>query len=361
MEHSTECNDCDKTNFTTTVTKESDDKRVDVFPIIPDQLLSEMGSISDQTSIQEEEELEDKFAALSLTLTIDSTTIKDRCERHKIARDQTEKNLADEIRSLTERVNNLTTLCVNMETTELVATILAQINRVVKASVHAFSSAERYGSAQLEEKLSKDAQLIVKYVNSLKQKRNLSKEQCTKAHLLEESKEENSKREKQMIRQVRNSKQLSERRNSIATLKDNQKKPNEQFSRRTSECFLKTNGLPNITKQNRRSDLNGDLVKIKEGTVVETETQDDVQHSSTDADTSRSSDAIENLDTTENDDRRTMYGYLDNLQKKANLLSRRWSRQQTQQHIFYLCSLFCFCFAVLLMADILFEIELSKR
>lgn len=121
--------------------------------------------------------MEQKFATLSLAFSIDSNTITDRCERQRRYRNQTEANLAKEIEKLTQRVNKLNKLCVDMETTELLASLLAQIDIVMNASALASSSAERYGAVQHEYRLSEAVQLMINHVNSLKQQRDLSRKQ----------------------------------------------------------------------------------------------------------------------------------------------------------------------------------------
>lgn len=74
------------------------------------------------------EELEHKFDTLALLFSIDATTIKDRCERQRRYRDQTETNLAVEIDRLTEKIHRIRPLCVDMEKTELLTGLLAQVN-----------------------------------------------------------------------------------------------------------------------------------------------------------------------------------------------------------------------------------------
>lgn len=73
------------------------------------------------------EELEHKFDTLALLFSIDATTIKDRCERQKRYRDQTETNLAVEIDRLNEKIHRIRPLCVDMEKTELLTGLLAQV------------------------------------------------------------------------------------------------------------------------------------------------------------------------------------------------------------------------------------------
>lgn len=141
------------------------------------------------------EELEHKFDTLALLFSIDATTIKDRCERQRRYRDQTETNLAMEIERLTEKIHRIRPLCVDMEKTELLTGLLAQVTLppqntfpsagvhcfqvdiVMKAAAHAAISAERFGAVQHENKLSESVNVMIGHVAVLKQQRDSAKRQ----------------------------------------------------------------------------------------------------------------------------------------------------------------------------------------
>lgn len=121
----------------------------DVFPNLPDSVLENMGLIGDSPKLYicssssilqtiydfrerlNNEELENKFDTLALLFSIDATTIKDRCERQRRYRDQTETNLTVEIERLTEKIHRIRPLCVDMEKTELLTGLLAHVNKNV--------------------------------------------------------------------------------------------------------------------------------------------------------------------------------------------------------------------------------------
>lgn len=126
-----------------------------------------------------EEEIEQKFVALTLAFTIDTATIKNRCERQRHYRDQTEDNLNAEIDRLIEKLTLIRPLCVDMQTTELLTGLLEQADVVMSACNLAAISAERYGAVQYEERLSEAVNLMINYVNTLKQQRD-----STRRHLL---------------------------------------------------------------------------------------------------------------------------------------------------------------------------------
>lgn len=71
--------------------------------------------------------MEQKFTSLALAFTIDAATIKDRCERQRRSRDQTETNLATEIERLRQKLALLQPLCTDYETVELLSTLLSQV------------------------------------------------------------------------------------------------------------------------------------------------------------------------------------------------------------------------------------------
>lgn len=124
-----------------------------------------------------EEELEQKFVALALAFTIDAATIKDRCERQRRYRDQTETNLNAEIDRLIEKVAFIQPLCVDAETADLLTGLLAQIDVIIRASSHAATSAERFGAVQHELRLSEAVNLMINHVTLLKQQRDSTRKQ----------------------------------------------------------------------------------------------------------------------------------------------------------------------------------------
>ncbi|XP_050511382.1 uncharacterized protein LOC114327703 isoform X4 [Diabrotica virgifera virgifera] len=124
-----------------------------------------------------EEELEQKFTSLALAFTIDATTIKDRCERQRRSRDQTENNLTKEIEKLREKLTFMQPLCKDYETAEIFSTIMTQLDIIMNAASLASMSAERFGSVQHEERLTESVGLMVSHVQMLKQQRDATRRQ----------------------------------------------------------------------------------------------------------------------------------------------------------------------------------------
>ncbi|XP_045478670.1 uncharacterized protein LOC123683805 isoform X2 [Harmonia axyridis] len=337
----------------------ADTEPVDIFPSLPDHVLEELGLTRDQArKLQTEEEMEQRFATLSLAFSIDSNTITVRCERQRRYRNQTEDNLAEEIGRLTQRVNNLTKLCVNMETTELLASLLAQIEVVTNASTLAASSAERYGAVQHEERLSEAVKLMIDYVNLLKQQRDLSRKQLqyTKKMLQSSTRGENSPKHERGIHIAEFS---TKRRASIAlaTLPE-QRNSEKSFLRRTSELTFRTSAIQKLARPSRM-DLGVDLNKIKEGMV------DGNTYDFCDSQSEKNTTSCDNSDEPDNEEeevctRIQKKNCFDSLQNNIMNTYQRWNEEGYLSQIFQVCSTFCFCFALIIMSDVLFELELSK-
>lgn len=74
-----------------------------------------------------EEELEQKFTSLALAFAIDASTTKDRCERQKRYRNQTELNLSKEIYTFKEKLALMHPLCTDYEKAELLSALFSQV------------------------------------------------------------------------------------------------------------------------------------------------------------------------------------------------------------------------------------------
>lgn len=119
-----------------------------------------------------DEESEQKFVALALAFSIDAMTIKDRCQRQRRYRDQTEKNLTTEIDRLIDKVYRLQPLCIDAETTEMLTDLLTQVDIVMRAAAYVAISAERFGAVQHEDRLAQAVEVMIKHVTLLKQQRD---------------------------------------------------------------------------------------------------------------------------------------------------------------------------------------------
>lgn len=246
----------------------------DAFPSLPDSVLEKLGlSGNGERERLNEDELEQKFVALSLAFTIDAATIKDRCERQKRYRDQTEVNLNNEITKVIDQITQIHPL--NTEKAEHLTDLLTQIDVIVRASTLASISAERFGAVQHEARLSDAVNLMINYVTLLKQQRDSTRKQLqyTKKVLQDTNTTETPNAKRHSFGS--NGRPLTQRRASIATaLSQDVGKPpvsppgtdNKKLSRRTSDISARVSAFARSTRPSRL-ELGVDLNKIKEGIV----------------------------------------------------------------------------------------------
>lgn len=79
-----------------------------------------------------EDEIEVKFQTLTLAFAIDAVTLADRRDRQRRQRDQAEDNMATEVAKLTYAIHRLNPLCVDAETTEMVTSLLSQLDVILQ-------------------------------------------------------------------------------------------------------------------------------------------------------------------------------------------------------------------------------------
>lgn len=79
-----------------------------------------------------EDEIEVKFQTLTLAFAIDAVTLADRRDRQRRQRDQAEHNMETEVARLTHAIHRLNPLCVDAETTEMVTSLLSQLDVILQ-------------------------------------------------------------------------------------------------------------------------------------------------------------------------------------------------------------------------------------
>ncbi|XP_050307812.1 uncharacterized protein LOC126744437 [Anthonomus grandis grandis] len=254
----------------------SQPENAEAFPSLPNSVLQKLGLYGDvnRERLKNEETLEQKFTSLSLAFTIDATTIKNRCERQRRARDQTESNLNVEVEKLKKNLGLLKPLCINFETADLLSTLYSQIETLTKAASLVSIAAERYGAVQHEDRLTDSVNLMVNYVQALKQQRDTARRQVqyTKKVLQEPIhpvtlSPTNSQRGFLGI----NKKFIGKRRASTDSVNFNnihpvQTETNFKLNRRTSDISFRASLLKGRPS---RLELGMELNKIKENTIVE--------------------------------------------------------------------------------------------
>lgn len=247
---------------------------IEVFPSLPDSVLDKLGlSGNGERERLNEDELEQKFVALSLAFTIDAATITDRCERQKRYRDQTEINLNNEITKVIDKITKIQPVNMDTEKAERLAGLLAQVDVIVRASALASISAERFGAVQHEARLADAVNLMIKYVTLLKQQRDSARKQLqyTKKVLQDTNTTETTTVKRLSL--ASNGRSLTQRRASIATLAQDTGKPvsppgadSKKLSRRTSDISARVSAFARSSRPSRL-ELGVDLNKIKEGIV----------------------------------------------------------------------------------------------
>ncbi|KAF5280505.1 hypothetical protein FQA39_LY18050 [Lamprigera yunnana] len=228
-----------------------------------------------------EEELEQKFIALSLAFSIDAATIADRSERQRRYRDQTETNLNTEIDKLSEKINQIRFMSVDAERAEHLAGLLTQIDVIVRASSLASISAERFGAVQHEARLAEAVNLMINHVTLLKQQRDSTRNICniqSKKVLQDTNTTDLINTKKNLISE----RFLAQRRASIATITQSPEltKPVatnssevKRLTRRTSDISSRVSAFIRSNRPSRL-ELGVDLDKIKEGIVDENSVSD---------------------------------------------------------------------------------------
>ncbi|XP_076274518.1 uncharacterized protein LOC143205234 [Rhynchophorus ferrugineus] len=235
----------------------------------PNTVLDKMGLHGDVSRERwNEETLEQKFMSLALSFTIDSGTIKDRCERQRRTRDQTESNFNIEVDRLREKLALLQPFCTDFERAELLSMLFSQVDTLTKAASLVSISAERYGAVQHEDKLTDSVQLMVTHVQALKQQRDSARRQLqyTKRVLQEPIPQLQSVNSQKSIPGP-SKRVVCKRRASMESV-NSQQDQSTKLNRRISDLSFRAS----LPKSNRpsRLDLGLELKKIKEMSGDET-------------------------------------------------------------------------------------------
>nr|XP_023030488.1 uncharacterized protein LOC111518303 [Leptinotarsa decemlineata] len=357
------------------------DSSFEVFPSLPNSVLEKMGLLgAGPRGPLSEEELEQKFTSLALAFTIDATTVKDRYERQRRCRDQTEMNLSKEIERLKEKLSLMQPLCTDCEKAELLASIMTKIDVLMKATSLVAMAAERFGSVQHEERLTESASLMVTHVQMLKQQRDAARKQLqyTKNVLQNESGNSSSSTNWQQKCPPDNrnaSKTMGKRRASIATITQQiiENKPTGDFkkvTRRISDASLRA--LLNKNSRPNRLELGGDLIEIKEGCLETTSDCEQVPEIEKEIKKEMNSSKAKSKPPSPENRKSSVNLSKLPVREKVNYKCRRlgqtlndkytkWIDDGTLHEVCCFCALICFSFSLILMGNILVEYEYAKR
>ncbi|CAH2010212.1 unnamed protein product, partial [Acanthoscelides obtectus] len=360
----------------------------EAFPSLPNEVLEKLGLHGDKPRGRlSEGDLEQKFTSLALAFTIDSATVKDRCERQRRNRDQTETNLSMEIERLIDQIDQLSCMCSDIRQAELLSTVSSQISIIMQAVQLVSIAAERYGSVQHEERLTESVGLMVDHVQMLKQQRDSARRQLqyTKK-VLQNSSDATAAAPTGNQRTVvlaGGKKILTKRRASVATFTQTLNEFGtavdvKKFTRRVSDLSLRASSINKGIRPNRL-ELIGDLGKIKEGSVEtplynepdEENLQDDEEmllgnkHSITEDNNSHTKSSQESRkklnDTSKLSLRAKIQHRTTEIADRLRAKYHNWCIDGTIHEICCFCALLCFSMSLITMMNIVLGYEYSKR
>nr|CAI5827351.1 unnamed protein product [Callosobruchus analis] len=359
----------------------------EAFPSLSNEVLEKLGLHGDRPRERlSEHDLEQKFTSLALAFSIDSATVKDRCERQRRNRDQTEINLSMEIEKLIEQIDQLQSMCTDIRQAELLSTVSAQISTIMQAVQLVSIAAERYGSVQHEERLTESVGLMVDHVQMLKQQRDSARRQLqyTKKVLQNSSDSTASTPSTQRTIVLASGKKfLTKRRASVATFTQTVNEFGttvdvKKFTRRVSDLSLRASSLNKGIRPNRL-ELIGDLDKIKEGLVEATlynepeeemfQEEDEcvIKNESRVTENNNISTLLPQEDTGEAIDysklslRERMYHKTTDTTSRLRAKYHTWCVDGTIHEICCFCALVCFSLSLLSMMNMLLGYGYSKR
>ncbi|XP_066257059.1 inositol 1,4,5-triphosphate receptor associated 2-like [Euwallacea similis] len=330
------------------------------FPSLPNAVLEKLGLYGDASrEVLNDESLEQKFTSLALAFTIDATTIKDRCERQRRSRDQTETNFNLEVEKLKDKLGMLKPLCTDVETADLLSNFYSQVETLSNAASLVWMAAERFGAVQYEERLTESVQLMVSHVQALKQQRDSARRQLqyTKRVLQEpidspEPKISNSSINKPL---------LSKRRASTDSVNLSLDQ-NLRLSRRMSD--LNVRASLNKSRQSRV-----DLNEIKEFSCEDSSKDEPVESPEVSKEDADSDFELSNghcISSQVNCGLHPLKGLsflirskvdycLDNFQKRSIGLFNKWSENGYLHAFLNSCAILCFSVSVLTLINMLLE------
>ncbi|XP_066154618.1 inositol 1,4,5-triphosphate receptor associated 2-like isoform X2 [Euwallacea fornicatus] len=329
------------------------------FPSLPNAVLEKLGLYGDASrEILNDESLEQKFTSLALAFTIDATTIKDRCERQRRSRDQTETNFNLEVEKLKHKLGMLKPLCMDVETADLLSNFYSQVETLSNAASLVWTAAERFGAVQHEERLTDSVQLMVSHVQALKQQRDSALRQLQYTKVLQEPVDS---REPKTSNSSTNKALLSKRRASTDSVNLNPDH-NLRLSRRTSDLSFRAS-----LNKGRQSRV--DLNEIKEFSCEDSskdQPAESTEVSKEDADSDFELSNGKCISSQVNSCPHPFKGLsflvrskvdncLDNFQKRSVGLFNKWS-ENGYLHVFLnFCAILCFSVSVLTLMNMLLE------
>ncbi|XP_064612001.1 uncharacterized protein LOC135475948 isoform X2 [Liolophura sinensis] len=142
------------------------------YPSLPDDVLRSLGLFKENKCESNEQltdqEVEEKFARLALAFKTDKLTLEKRLEIQERSRDVAEQNIEKELQGIKESVISLNSMCVNVNTRDMLAKLQHHLDVLEQSTVRVSSRAEVYGAVQQESRMSKAIDVMIQHVENLK-------------------------------------------------------------------------------------------------------------------------------------------------------------------------------------------------
>jgi inositol 1,4,5-triphosphate receptor-associated cGMP kinase len=157
-------------NGGSSVSSDASSTSTDVFPSLTNGVLQQLrlDAAASASDVFSDQDIENKFCALSLAFKTDKLTLETRHERQQRQRDQAERNMTVEIIELKAAVHRLNYVCKDSESIEILGRIQDQIDILQQSTELVSSSAEIFGAVQQEIRVSKAIEVMLTHVENLK-------------------------------------------------------------------------------------------------------------------------------------------------------------------------------------------------
>ncbi|XP_064629801.1 uncharacterized protein LOC135488832 isoform X10 [Lineus longissimus] len=142
-----------------------------IYPSLPDHYLEKLG-VDKNSEVSpdklSEEELEEKFASLSLAFKTDKQTLEQRKQLQERARDMAEQNVDKELEGIRKTIKDLGQFCADAECREVVTKLQQHIEVLEQSTARVSSRAELHGAVQQEDRMNRAIEIMVTHVDRLR-------------------------------------------------------------------------------------------------------------------------------------------------------------------------------------------------
>ncbi|XP_076620019.1 uncharacterized protein LOC143341154 isoform X1 [Colletes latitarsis] len=156
----------------------NDWEQVRAFPSFTDARLrsmkllnsEEMNSLYRENFALSENELERRYIAFSIGLSIDRITLHRRLTLSRRQRDLSERNFTNEIQGMQEDIQELSPLCTDRESMEKVEKVRCRLDTIKKCAYRTCYASETLGAVQQEQRICGGVSIADKYLRILRSK-----------------------------------------------------------------------------------------------------------------------------------------------------------------------------------------------